>query len=185
MNALIFTEDSNLHIIKENGLRFNFDNVPKPNLGFDFDVVIYDDRDEFKIVNYDDSKPFDDQERERLEDSERDAIEMYIRNSEPPQGVSLANQHCDDLQQTCDDRVNQMCGHYRFRNLEQVVYAGREGSNHPFRSDARKVMEYADGLWTIFIQIVDEIQSTREDHLRDVSHYIESLPTIVSIGDET
>ena len=46
-------------------------------------------------------------------------------------------------------------------------------------------MEYADGLWTIFIQIVDEIQSTREDHLRDVSHYIESLPTIVSIGDET
>ena len=57
MNAFIFTEDNNLHITKPNGLRFQFENVDKPNLGFEYDVVIYD-KEEFKILNYDDSKSF-------------------------------------------------------------------------------------------------------------------------------
>ena len=50
MNAFIFTEDNNLHITKPNGLRFQFENVDKPNLGFEYDVVIYD-KEEFKILN--------------------------------------------------------------------------------------------------------------------------------------
>ena len=53
MNALIFTEDNNLHLTKPNGLRYQFENVDKPNLGFDFDVLVYDNE-EFKILSYDD-----------------------------------------------------------------------------------------------------------------------------------
>ena len=42
MNQLIYTEDNNLHVTKPNGLRYQYENVEKPNLGFEFDVVIYD-----------------------------------------------------------------------------------------------------------------------------------------------
>ena len=73
MNAFIFTEDNNLHITKPNGLRFQFENVDKPNLGFEYDVVIYD-KEEFKILNYDDNKSFDEKERQPLEWSYRHAI---------------------------------------------------------------------------------------------------------------
>ena len=180
MNALIFTEDNNLHITQQNGLRYNYDNVSKPNLGFDFDVIIYDNRDEYKVVNYDDTKPFDQQNREPLTDTDRDAIESFITNSEPPQGVSLADQHCGDLQSYVDDMVNDMCGQYRFNDMTQVVYSRREGSNHPFRSDARRVMEYADATYSIFFQVVNEIQSTREDYIKDFESYSNQIPTPIT-----
>ena len=55
MNQLIYTENNNLHITKPNGLRYEYKNVEKPNLGFEFDVIIYDMQEgEYKIVNYND-----------------------------------------------------------------------------------------------------------------------------------
>ena len=40
MNSLIYTEESRLIIEKPNGLRYEFENVDKPELGFEFDVVV-------------------------------------------------------------------------------------------------------------------------------------------------
>ena len=64
MNQLIYTEDNNLHVTKPNGLRYQYENVEKPNLGFEFDVVIYDMQEgEYKIVNYNDDISFEEQEK--------------------------------------------------------------------------------------------------------------------------
>ncbi len=50
-NCFIYTEESKLIIRKPNGLEYEFDNVDKPELGFDYDVIVYDDI-EVKILNW-------------------------------------------------------------------------------------------------------------------------------------
>ena len=42
MNALVYCEFGNLLVRKPNGLEYRFENVDKPDLGFDFDVLVYD-----------------------------------------------------------------------------------------------------------------------------------------------
>jgi len=181
MNQLIFTEDNNLHITKPNGLRYEYKNVEKPNLGFEFDVIIYDMQEgEFKIVNYNDDLPFNEQDKSPLEDSERDAIEEFINQSEPPNGMSLNNQFVQDIEEATYDRINECADRYRFRNLNECVYAGREGSNHPFRSEARRVLEFADAIWSICFQTQEEIMAKREDHLKPFDEYLVVLPDPVS-----
>ena len=39
-NALIFTEDGNLFVRKSNGLEYEFQNVDRPELGFEYDVLV-------------------------------------------------------------------------------------------------------------------------------------------------
>ena len=53
-NALVYCENRNLFIRKPNGLEYDFENVDKPALGFEFDVVVYDDM-EVKILEYNQS----------------------------------------------------------------------------------------------------------------------------------
>tara|TARA_S200000501_G_scaffold365438_1_gene398890 strand:- start:277 stop:834 length:558 start_codon:yes stop_codon:yes gene_type:complete len=176
MNALVFTEDNNLHITKPNGLRFQYENVDKPNLGFDFDVIVYDNNEEFKILNYDDSKPFEQQERTSLEDTDRDSIETYIEQSEAPQGVSLNVQIVEDLRNIVQERIQECAQNYRFNDLNECNYVGREGSNHPFRSEARRVLEFADATYGISFQVQDEVLATREDHLKPIESYANEIP---------
>ena len=66
---------------------------------------------------------------------------------------------------------------YGFDNFVEVVYAGREGSAHPYRSEARRVLEYADAVWCCFVQVQDEINNTREDFLKEIEEYITVIPT--------
>ena len=177
MNQLIYTEDNNLHVTKPNGLRYQYENVEKPNLGFEFDVVIYDMQEgEYKIVNYNDEIPFEEQEKTALDDSEMDAIEQFINQSEPPTGVCLNNQFMSDIENATRERINACSNHYRFEDFAECVYAGREGSNHPFRSEARRVLEFADAIWAICLQTQEEIMATREDHLKPFEEYVHILP---------
>ena len=43
MNALIYCENGNLTIRKPNGLEWQHEQVDRPELGFEYDVLIYDD----------------------------------------------------------------------------------------------------------------------------------------------
>ena len=43
MNALIYCENGNLTIRKPNGLEWQHEQVDKPELGFEYDVLVYDD----------------------------------------------------------------------------------------------------------------------------------------------
>ena len=46
------------------------------------------------------------------------------------------------------------------------------GSNHSDESDAERVLEYHDAVtWNVYISVIDEIQNTREDVLKDYYHY--------------
>ena len=64
-NALIFTEDSNLFVRKPNGLEYEFQNVDKPELGFDYDMLVYDDI-EVKVMKWNREVDFDMQEHTDL-----------------------------------------------------------------------------------------------------------------------
>ena len=79
MNALIYTEDQKLIVRKPNGLQYDFENTDQPELGFDYDVLVYDDI-EIVIEKWDDNKCFDDQIKRELTLAEKDIIENYIEN---------------------------------------------------------------------------------------------------------
>ena len=175
MNMFIYTENGDLHIRKPNGLEYCFNNTDKPNLGFEYDVVVYDNE-EIKIVNWQDDVPFEDQLKENLSDIEIDAIEQYIDNSEAPAGVSLASQYSDKLNEMCHKYIQSISERYGFGDIVEVLAAGRQGSNHPYRSDARRVLEYSDTVWNVYVGLIEEIQNTREDVLPEYGVFANQLP---------
>ena len=81
MNALIYGEWGNLFIRKPNGLEWRHENVDRPALGFDFEVLIYDDV-EFKIEKWNPDVSMEEQEKQPLNETDKDAIEAYIDNAE-------------------------------------------------------------------------------------------------------
>ena len=175
-NALVYTEDNKLWIRKPNGLQYEFENVDKPELGFEYEVLVYDDI-EVKVENWDDSKGnFDSQVHTQLTDAEVEMIEMYISNSEPPIGVTLAGQYSRDLGNLCKTYLQDFFISLGFEDLNEVVFAGREGSNHPYRSNARRVMEYGDAIFVVFDEVCGEIYATREDHLKEFDVYESYIP---------
>ena len=141
MNALIYCENGNLRVRKSNGLQWEHENVDKPELGFDYTVLIYDDI-ECKIETWDEEKDFDSQEKLPLSEVEKDAIEAYIANAEPPNGVSLNQQYCGRIAEITRNNVIQQLEKYGFDDMVECLMAGREGSAHPHRSNARRVLEY-------------------------------------------
>lgn len=176
-NALVYTEEMKLFIRKPNGLEYEFDNVDKPELGFDYDVIVYDDIEQ-KVVKWDDSLGnFDSQVREQLNDSEMESIESYIEHSEAPMGVNLNSQFCQKISEEVSNRLKACTQSYGFDDLMEVLFAGREGSNHPHRSNARRVMEFGDACYNVGDQIQDEIVATREDQLTDFGRYLGQLPS--------
>ena len=176
MNMLIYCENGNLTIRKPNGLEWNYENTDKHDLGFEYDVLVYDDI-EVKILKWADGEIFDNQEKITLNDSEVDAIETYIENSAPPENVNLNNQYSEALVKVCNDYMLQQINSYGFSEVIEVVAAGREGSNHPLRSDARRVLEYYDAVWNVYVNVMNEIKTTREDLLLDFEHYKNQLPS--------
>ena len=70
-----------------------------------------------------------------------------------------------------------------FSDLAEVTFAGREGSNHPHRSNARRVMEYGDAIYNILDQITAEIIATREDIVKPVDEYAQHIPQPTGIPD--
>ena len=182
MNRLIYTENNQLIIRKPNGLEWDYENVDKPELGFDYDVLVYDDI-EVVVENYDYSKSWDDNDKRTLTDSEKQAVEQYIENSEPPIGVTLNNQYVEDLNKYVKFNIKEFTEKYGFDDLTEVTFAGREGSNHPYRSNARRVMEYADAQYVIYDGLVNEIFATREDHLKSLEDYQNQLPVPNTIPD--
>ena len=176
MNMLIYCENGNLTIRKPNGLEYTFENTDKPELGFEYDVLVYDDI-EVKILKWNNDKQFDDQEKINLIDSEIDAIETYISNSAPPEGVSLQNQYSGSLQQMCEGYIMDQSDSYGFSGILDSMAAGREGSNHPMRSDARRELEYYDAVWNVYLNVVNEIKNTREDMLQEFEVYSSQVPS--------
>ena len=175
MNMLIYCENGNLTIRKPNGLEWTFDNTDRADLGFDYAVLVYVDI-EVKIMKWKENVLFDDQEKITLADDEVDAIEQYIDNSAPPEHVNLNNQYSENLVNMCNNYCAEQVSTYGFSDVIECIAAGREGSNHPLRSDARRVLEYYDAVWNVYVNVANEIKSTREDLLLDYEHYANQLP---------
>ena len=122
MNALIYTEDSKLIVRKENGLQYDFENVDRPELGFDFDVLVYDDV-EVKILKWEDGKKFDEQEHTALTEEDKLSVETYIKNSEPPLGYNLNQQYIRQLERLVLDYQTQCSELY---GMYDLLYASVE-----------------------------------------------------------
>ena len=171
--ALIYDAQNTLVIVKETGLRIVYQNVDKPELGFEYEGLVYD-QDEFKILEVNPSN-WDASEKHPLTDSERDKIEKFIDDAEAPDGTNLNNQYIDDLYDVVAKNIYQLCIEMRIENLYEATYIGREDSNHPYRSDARRVLEFADSSYSILEQVVGTITRTREDQLKDFDDYCDDL----------
>ena len=175
MNCLVYCENSNLFIRKPNGLEYQFDNVDAPALGFKYDVIVYDDI-EIKIENWDDSKSFEQQEQLPLTESDIQAVEDYIKISEPPVGVTLQSQYAGRLKDLEGDAIQSSLQTWGFSSVDYVLASARSGSNHPQRSNARRVLEYFDAVGTVIDGIINEIYATREDILKPFEDYMSAIP---------
>ena len=82
MNALIYTENSQLIIRKPNGLEWDYENVDAPELGWEYDVLVYDDI-EVCIENYDHSKSWDEQDKRSLSPAEKERIVVLLNSPDP------------------------------------------------------------------------------------------------------
>ena len=60
--------------------------------------------------------------------------------------------------------------------MVEVLIAAREGSAHPHRSNARRVLEYVDALAGVAESVYKEIAITREDTLKSLEDYLLQLP---------
>lgn len=177
MNALVYCERNNLYIRKPNGLEYTFEGVDAPALGFNFDVLVYDDI-EVKIENWIDGKDFNQQTQLPLSPQEKDLIEQYIKNSEPPVGVSLQSQFAERLKNIEFEYISQTAEMYGFGdNFQYIIGAARDGSNHPLRSDARRVLEFFDAIGSVVVSLIDEIYATREDLIKPFEEYSKVIPT--------
>ena len=176
MNALIYTENGKLIIRKPNGLEWEYENVDQPELGFDYEVLVYDDI-EVKILKWNDEiRDFEGQEKSILTDEDKRSIELYIENSEPPLGYNLNTQYVNRLEHTISQYTQATSELYGMVDLYYATYAGREGSNHPRRADARRTLEYFDAIWSVFETVANEIQQTREDTLKPLDDYLAAFP---------
>ena len=126
---------------------------------------------------------FDMQEKTNLTDAEKQMIEQYIDNSEPPMGVSLNSQIIKKLYDMVNNYISESLDLHGFSDLAEVTFAGREGSNHPHRSNARRVMEYGDAVYNILDQITGEIIATREDIVKPLEDYAQHIPAPTGIPD--
>ena len=182
MNALTYCEFGNLQIRKPNGLEYRFENVDKPELGFDYEVLIYDQI-EVKVLKWEDGKPLEEQETLPLSETDRDSIEKYISNSEPPMGVNLNNQFIGEINRAARENIQLQSQKHGFDDFFECIYAGREGSAHPYRSDARRVLEYADATNNVLDGLFREISVTREDTLKPIEEYLLALTTPSNLKD--
>ena len=175
MNMLIYCENGNLTIRKPNGLEWRHENVDKPELGFEYDVLIYDDI-ECKVEKWVEGVVLDEQDKLPLSEIEKDAIEAYISNAEPPNGVSLNQQFIGRIAEIVRSNSVSQAEKYGFDDMVEVLIASREGSAHPHRSNARRVLEYIDAVTNVAEGVYREIAITREDTLKSLEDYILQLP---------
>lgn len=175
MNALIYCENGNLFIRKPNGLEWRHEQVDAPELGFAYDVLIYDDI-ECKVEEWEDGKDLEGQVKLPLSETDKDAVEAYINNAEPPHGISLNQQYVGRVAETVRNNTFQQVEKYGFEDIVEVLIAGREGSAHPHRGNARRVLEYADAISNVAEGVFREISITREDTLKPLEEYMLQLP---------
>ena len=175
MNALIYCENGNLWIRKPNGLEWEHQKVDKPELGFDYEVLLYDDI-ECKVEKWQDGVDLENQDRLPLSETDKDAVEAYIENAEPPYGVSLNQQFVGRINEVVRNNQMQQCQRYGFDDMIEVLIASREQSSHPHRSDARRALEYVDAVANVAENLYREIAQTREDTLKSLEDYLLQLP---------
>jgi len=177
MIAFIYTQDNILRLRDQRGLKWEYDGADAPDLGFEYDYLIYDDQKIKVILERDkDGNPTGEEKITDLNNEEIDAVENYVMSSEPPADITLNLQYAHDLFDATHMNINEMCNRMRFPNIYEALTAGREGSNHPFRSDARRCLEFFDQAWQIYEQLKVQIMSAPEDQLHPFDHYIrESL----------
>ena len=176
MIAFIYTQDNTLRLRDQRGLKWEYEQADAPVLGFDYDYLVYDDQKIKIILEKDKDGNVTGEKITDLTNDEIDAIENYVMSAEAPDGVSLNNQFANELYDFTGQNIHEMCNRMRFPSIQECMVAGREGSNHPFRSDARRCLEFYDQAWQIFEQLKNQIMTAPEDQLQDFQYYMrESL----------
>ena len=138
---------------------------------------------ECKVEKWVEGTILEEQDKLPLSETEKDAIEAYIENAEPPNGVNLNQQYIGRIAEIVRSNSISQCEKYGFDDMIEVLMASREGSAHPHRSNARRVLEYVDAVANVAEGVYREIAITREDTLKSLEDYICLLYTSPSPRD--
>jgi len=168
---LVYDNDNQLHLINSTGLRWNYERADKPDLGFDYDYLFYNPTEDETFEIQGNVFP--------LSQEQIDSIEEYINLAEPPDICNLQNQFTDDLKHHIFEQFeNGFFGDLGYNGWGDLLITAREGSNDPYRAEARRCLEFRDFVMQSYYRLREEILASEDADLLPFEDYIGKLPIV-------
>ena len=167
---LVYDDNNTLHLRNERGLRWSYERTDRPELGFDFDYLFYNPPEDQCYELNGEAQP--------LSQEQLDQVKEYISLSEPPDVITLQDQHIGDLKDHINQQLDGILDDLGYHGWVEVMLVGREGSQDPYRAESRRVLEFRDWIFQTFYRLEEEIRLTVDADLLSLDAYIQKLPTI-------
>jgi hypothetical protein len=155
-----------LHIESALGLRWQLDNIQKPNFSFSYDgFSISRERAVRRLGS--DVFPLSEVEVREIRD--------FVEKIPPPAGARQKSLIVD-LKALAHGLIKSVVSQLEYDGLLDVMITAREGSTDIYAQQARRVLEYVDSVWNSFYGLEAKIFNTPEEELRSSREYAEMMP---------
>jgi hypothetical protein len=160
-------EDGTLRIENALGLRWQLNDVGKPEFTFSYDALSVTEQHAVRRVSgcvY------------PLAEAEAGEVRDFVRNQSPPPGVTLQRQVVADLRAFAHGLINSVVTQLEYEGLLDVMITARDGSTDLYAEEARRVLTYVDAIWNAYYGLAAQISNTPEGELTSAQEYARMMP---------
>src|SRR5262245_35272869 len=134
-------EGGTLRIENALGLRWQLSGVAKPEFTFSYDALSVTEQHAVRRVR---ASVYP------LAEAEAGEVRDFLRNQNPPPGVTLQRQVVADLQAFARGLINSVVSQLEYEGLLDVMITARDGSTDLYAEEARRVLTYVDAVWNAY-----------------------------------
>jgi hypothetical protein len=160
-------EEGTLRIENALGLRWQLNDVGKPEFTFSYDALSVTEQHAVRRVG---GSVYP------LGEVEAGEVKEFVRNLCPPAGVTLHRQLAADLRAFAHGLINSVVTQLEYEGLLDVMITGREGSTDLYAEEARRVLTYVDAVWNAYYGLAAQIRNTPDAELTSAKEYAEMMP---------
>ena len=130
-------EDGTLRIENALGLRWQLNDVSKPEFTFSYDALSVTEQHAVRRVG---GSVYP------LAEAEAGEVRDFVRNQSPPAGITLQRQVVADLRAFAHGLINSVVSQLEYEGLLDVMITARDGSTDLYAEEARRVLTYVDAV---------------------------------------
>jgi hypothetical protein len=160
-------EDGILRIENALGLRWQLNDVGKPEFTFSYDALSVTEQHAVRRVG---GSVYS------LAEVEAGEVRDFVRNQSPPAGITLQRQVVGDLRAFAHGLINSVVTQLEYEGLLDVMITAREGSTDLYAEEARRVLTYVDAIWNAYYGLAAQIRNTPEAELASAKEYAGMMP---------